>query len=177
MPNRPASRQCDVGLLQMDASSVLRLDNVPANTADAGSANSYAVEVTAGSFAWPHTAPLPLDAQPAKRRCCGRAPAPRRGKQPPNGDTEEGVELAPLDSVQVEESGPAAPTLNDINLKIRAGELICIVGQVASGKSSLLQAILGEMEKRTGPSCGNNVVLWLACLRLTTILAGLVQVL
>lgn len=43
-----------------------------------------------------------------------------------------------------------AGTLRDINLKVRRGELVAIVGMVGSGKSSLLQALLGEMEKRSG---------------------------
>ncbi|CAI2359203.1 unnamed protein product [Moneuplotes crassus] len=35
--------------------------------------------------------------------------------------------------------------LKDINLKIHKGEFICIIGEVGSGKSSLLSAILGDM--------------------------------
>ncbi|VDM22833.1 unnamed protein product, partial [Wuchereria bancrofti] len=41
-------------------------------------------------------------------------------------------------------------TLNNINLKIKKGELVAIVGKVGSGKSSLLSAILGEMDKLDG---------------------------
>ena len=36
-------------------------------------------------------------------------------------------------------------TLSDLQLKVRKGELIAVVGEVGSGKSSLLSAILGEM--------------------------------
>ncbi|WAQ99709.1 MRP1-like protein [Mya arenaria] len=42
------------------------------------------------------------------------------------------------------------PTLKDINLDIEAGGLIAVVGQVGSGKSSLISALLGEMEKING---------------------------
>lgn len=35
--------------------------------------------------------------------------------------------------------------LSDISLKIHKGEFICIIGEVGSGKSSLLSAILGDM--------------------------------
>ncbi|WAR18941.1 MRP1-like protein [Mya arenaria] len=42
------------------------------------------------------------------------------------------------------------PTLNNINLNVDKGEIIAVVGQVGSGKSSLISAILGEMEKRAG---------------------------
>ncbi|XP_038076863.1 ATP-binding cassette sub-family C member 9-like [Patiria miniata] len=38
-----------------------------------------------------------------------------------------------------------APILSDINVEIPAGKLTMVIGQVGSGKSSLLSAILGEM--------------------------------
>lgn len=44
----------------------------------------------------------------------------------------------------------ARPILSNINLKIKTGKLIAIVGQVGSGKSSLLFALLGEMHKYKG---------------------------
>ena len=36
-------------------------------------------------------------------------------------------------------------TLKDIELKVRKGELLMVVGKVGSGKTSLLSAIQGEM--------------------------------
>ncbi|XP_054556333.1 multidrug resistance-associated protein 1-like isoform X3 [Talpa occidentalis] len=42
------------------------------------------------------------------------------------------------------------PVLKDLNIKIPEGALVAIVGQVGSGKSSVLSAILGEMEKLSG---------------------------
>ncbi|KAM9035585.1 ATP-binding cassette sub-family C member 2-like isoform 4-T4 [Sarcophilus harrisii] len=42
------------------------------------------------------------------------------------------------------------PILNDLNIKIPEGTLMAIIGQVGSGKSSVLSAILGEMEKLKG---------------------------
>lgn len=41
-------------------------------------------------------------------------------------------------------------TLQNINLKVRPGELIAIVGQVGSGKSSLLNVILKELRLQEG---------------------------
>ncbi|XP_060602679.1 multidrug resistance-associated protein 1-like isoform X1 [Ruditapes philippinarum] len=41
-------------------------------------------------------------------------------------------------------------TLRRINLNVSEGELIAVVGQVGSGKTSLLSAMLGEMEKIHG---------------------------
>ena len=37
-----------------------------------------------------------------------------------------------------------------INLKIGEGKLVAVVGQVGAGKSSLIAAMLGEMEKVQG---------------------------
>ncbi|KAG0073648.1 hypothetical protein BGZ90_011416 [Linnemannia elongata] len=45
------------------------------------------------------------------------------------------------------------PTLTDINLEFKQGELAAIVGRVGQGKSSLLNAIIGDMYKRQGSVC------------------------
>ncbi|XP_014664888.1 PREDICTED: multidrug resistance-associated protein 1-like [Priapulus caudatus] len=42
------------------------------------------------------------------------------------------------------------PTLSNINLEVKQGSLVAVVGKVASGKSSLVSALLGEMEKLIG---------------------------
>ena len=42
------------------------------------------------------------------------------------------------------------PILENINLEIPQGKLVAIIGQVGSGKSSLLSAVIGEMEKQSG---------------------------
>ncbi|KAK6983295.1 Canalicular multispecific organic anion transporter 2 [Biomphalaria glabrata] len=42
------------------------------------------------------------------------------------------------------------PTLKNINLKLKPGKLVAVVGTVGCGKSSLLSAILGEMNKTKG---------------------------
>ena len=47
------------------------------------------------------------------------------------------------------ENPNASFELNDINLEIEQGQLIAVIGAVGSGKSSLLQAILGEMPRST----------------------------
>ncbi|XP_010717772.1 multidrug resistance-associated protein 1 isoform X1 [Meleagris gallopavo] len=42
------------------------------------------------------------------------------------------------------------PALNSINFTVPEGSLIAVVGQVGCGKSSLLSALLGEMDKKEG---------------------------
>jgi ATP-binding cassette subfamily C (CFTR/MRP) protein 1 len=42
------------------------------------------------------------------------------------------------------------PTLQDIDLHVKKGELMAIIGRVGDGKSSLLSAILGEMTRSDG---------------------------
>jgi ABC-type hemin transport system ATPase subunit len=40
--------------------------------------------------------------------------------------------------------------LYSVNLHVKPGQLVAVVGQVGAGKSSLIQALLGEMEKHGG---------------------------
>ncbi|XP_067675074.1 multidrug resistance-associated protein 1-like [Haliotis asinina] len=47
-------------------------------------------------------------------------------------------------------SSEEGPTLTNVSLEVTEGQLLAIVGQVGSGKSSLVSAILGEMDKLKG---------------------------
>uniref|UniRef100_A0AAY4D3H0 ATP-binding cassette, sub-family C (CFTR/MRP), member 8 n=1 Tax=Denticeps clupeoides TaxID=299321 RepID=A0AAY4D3H0_9TELE len=49
------------------------------------------------------------------------------------------------------------PTLANIDIKIPFGQLTMIVGQVGCGKSSLLLAALGEMQKLSGSNVGKSI--------------------
>lgn len=40
--------------------------------------------------------------------------------------------------------------LENINLSVKPGQMVAVVGQVGDGKSSLLSAILGEIDKIKG---------------------------
>ncbi|XP_058453715.1 multidrug resistance-associated protein 1-like isoform X1 [Malaya genurostris] len=46
--------------------------------------------------------------------------------------------------------GDETPTLKNIHMSLRRGQLSAIVGGVGTGKSSLISALLGEMEKLSG---------------------------
>ncbi|XP_058891574.1 multidrug resistance-associated protein 1-like isoform X2 [Acipenser ruthenus] len=63
--------------------------------------------------------------------------------------------LHPGSSVLVENgtfswSRDGAPCLKRISVSVARGSLVAVVGHVGSGKSSLLSALLGEMEKKNG---------------------------
>ena len=45
------------------------------------------------------------------------------------------------------------PTLSRVNLDVNSGSLTAVVGTVGSGKSSLVSALLGEMEIPAGHVC------------------------
>ncbi|XP_042250798.1 multidrug resistance-associated protein 1-like isoform X4 [Thunnus maccoyii] len=47
-------------------------------------------------------------------------------------------------------SADGPPCLQRINMVVKTGALVAVVGHVGSGKSSLLSAMLGEMERRSG---------------------------
>lgn len=48
------------------------------------------------------------------------------------------------------DSYDGALTLNNINIKVKPGTLVAVVGPVGCGKSSLLSALLGDMYKQSG---------------------------
>ena len=46
--------------------------------------------------------------------------------------------------------GKDTPTIKDVSLDVKKGSLVAIVGEVGSGKTSLLSAMLGEMHRLSG---------------------------
>ena len=62
-------------------------------------------------------------------------------------EMEDGNFLWPI-SNQVEDGKPAVshrPALCDVNLKINPGEIVAVVGSVATGKSALIKSFIGEL--------------------------------
>jgi len=57
---------------------------------------------------------------------------------------------------------PATPTLDKLNIKVKKGELIAVVGKIGSGKSSLISAVLGEIEKLEGDAQVNGNISYVA---------------
>lgn len=70
-------------------------------------------------------------------------PAPGKLSQTPFGQLE-------LKDLTVKVDGRAAPVLDNINLALPAGRVICIIGPSASGKSSLVRAMLDLWPQRVG---------------------------
>ncbi|MED6212272.1 ATP-binding cassette sub- C member 8, partial [Stylosanthes scabra] len=68
-------------------------------------------------------------------------------KQSSDGDN-NGVKIEGGNFTWDQESG--SPTLADVNLEVKWGHKVAVVGPVGGGKSSLLHAILGEIPKISG---------------------------
>ena len=51
---------------------------------------------------------------------------------------------------QARASSRPPPVLQDINLSVRQGDLVCLIGRVGAGKTALLHSILGELVKVEG---------------------------
>ncbi|BGP49528.1 hypothetical protein JCM10450v2_005420 [Rhodotorula kratochvilovae] len=86
-----------------------------------------ALEVKDADFEWESSAPPSADAG---------------GKGKGKGGSNEELEL--------DEKVDPPSRLEGINLEVPKGQLLCIVGSVGSGKSSLLQACIGEMRRTRG---------------------------
>lgn len=61
-----------------------------------------------------------------------------------------------------QDGGPPPEVLQGVDLELPQGSLCCIVGKVGSGKSSLLHAILGEMDRVSGTTETNGVISYAA---------------
>jgi NitT/TauT family transport system ATP-binding protein len=55
-----------------------------------------------------------------------------------------GMPLIRIDNASVAYGSPSVPVLSDIDLQIREGEFVCLLGQTGCGKSTLLRLLLGS---------------------------------
>jgi ABC-type multidrug transport system fused ATPase/permease subunit len=68
-----------------------------------------------------------------------------------SGDLSAGDELVSVSKGEFSwNSSQPEPTLVNINLSVKKGDLVAVVGRVGSGKSSLISATLGEMNRISG---------------------------
>ncbi|CUA66748.1 hypothetical protein RSOLAG22IIIB_00195 [Rhizoctonia solani] len=142
--------------------------------------NKYAVDIR-GTFTWERGG-APQDANPKKgkkataaaKAAAAEAPKPTKeelAKKKADDEAKKAKEkekkkrekerlakkrkgVDPNDSSDEEEHGPEPFRLVDVDLQIRRGAFVGIAGKIGSGKSSLLQAMTGEMRRTTG-----NVIL------------------
>ncbi|KAL5631354.1 hypothetical protein ACGC1H_007018 [Rhizoctonia solani] len=144
------------------------------------SENKYAVDIR-GTFTWERGG-APQDANPKKgkkataaaKAAAAEAPKPTKEELVKKKADDEAKKVKekekkkrekerlakkirgmdPNDSSDEEEHGPEPFRLVDVDLRIRRGAFVGIAGKIGSGKSSLLQAMTGEMRRTTG-----NVIL------------------
>jgi ABC-type multidrug transport system fused ATPase/permease subunit len=130
---------------------------------DAGLEN--ALELDDASFSWDAPPPEPEDGKGKKGNGKGKKSKDAKKekkekgkKRPESRGTGASVSLAP-DSVpgssrastsQEPEKSEKVFKVKKTSLKIPRGQVVAIVGPVGSGKSSLLQGLIGEMRKESG---------------------------
>ncbi|CAL5035557.1 unnamed protein product [Urochloa decumbens] len=135
-------------------------DSAVERVGDAGIGNGeVVVAVRDGVFAW--------DMRGKKERKEGDEDDDMEGEEGEDDDMDHDDNEEGEDSDEGGESGeekdvdvtPVLETvLKEINMEVRKGELVAVVGTVGSGKSSLLSCIMGEMEKVSGTVwvCGST---------------------
>ncbi|KAI0564144.1 ABC transporter [Gracilaria domingensis] len=114
-------------------------------TTSSGDEESVGIEIQDGAFEW---SKLAQDTAVSEKKglfssCLSRPKRNRKSDQTSQNASADANE--PQKHVSVR-----GPILSDINVKLKGGELVAIVGRVGSGKSSLIHAILGEMRKVQG---------------------------
>ncbi|CDZ96537.1 abc transporter [Phaffia rhodozyma] len=110
--------------------------------------SEYAINVSGASFEWDAAAPLEEGTKKNKKSKIGKRKTQGgvsgAGVGPAGSETKEGGE---------EDNGRDKEKpfgLNNVEMRIKRGQLVAVVGAVGSGKSSLLQALIGEMRKTAG---------------------------
>ena len=98
--------------------------------------SEFGVQVVDGNFLW--------EAVPKKEE---EKKVDKKSKNKDKKQVEEEEKLATEDTIAPEE---IQPLLKNLNLKVKKGDLVAIVGSVGSGKSSLLNALIGEMKCLSG---------------------------
>lgn len=106
---------------------VFLADELPEQSIQIVEETKFALEVKNASFEWESSAPLNVT-----------------GKKDTSKNEAEAADKGELD----EQEKPSR--LGDISLQVPKGALVCVVGSVGSGKSSLLQGLVGEMRREKG---------------------------
>lgn len=102
------------------------------------------VEIKNGVFAWETEGP---EIETEKERKVREKAEAKKQKQAEKEALKAGK---PIPEKEVKPEKNYGPTLTDINLTVTRGHMTAIVGRVGQGKTSLLNAIIGDMYKREG---------------------------
>jgi len=108
---------------------VFLADELPEQSIQIVEETKFALEVKNASFEWESSAPIHNKGKKARSK-------------------EEAAAAEKSRSEEKEEEKPSR--LDDISLQVPKGALVCVVGSVGSGKSSLLQGLVGEMRREKG---------------------------
>ncbi|KAJ8086007.1 hypothetical protein PM082_004826 [Marasmius tenuissimus] len=95
---------------------------------------SNAIEVKAATWSWDAPPPEPEDKKALKKAA---AAAKKHGSRPATANEEKPAEFEPF-------------KVKNVSMNIPRGQLVAVVGRVGSGKSSLLQGLIGEMRRTEG---------------------------
>jgi ABC-type polysaccharide/polyol phosphate transport system ATPase subunit len=102
----------------------------------------YALEVKNASWSW-DAPPEQIDNKKKKSKSMDNNRFARKDRK----KNEKTAEKSPEEKAKEEEK---IFKVQDVSFKIPRGELVAVVGPVGSGKSSLLQGLIGEMRQTSG---------------------------
>ena len=124
--------------------------------------SKYAVQVD-GDFAWETSLSLKNGAKEGGKN------GKQRNKSKPDRQGQGQSTVLPTTTTTPPDEATVTATedkpfeLRSLQLKIPKGAFVTIVGRVGSGKSSLLQGMIGEMRKTRGEVCCSVYSFMLAC--------------
>ncbi|DBA85738.1 TPA: hypothetical protein ACH3X1_005304 [Trebouxia sp. C0004] len=104
------------------------------------SGDGHSIVLSGASFAWQPTLGRSRVVSQVRRQDPSRQGHPGR----------QGVLQPLLSDAAQQDVGSSNLVLHEINLTVRSGDLLVVTGEIGAGKSSLLAALLGEMEQRCG---------------------------
>jgi len=121
--------------------------------------DNTAVRVSDASFVWRAKSAKKADEKQGSDDNSKTNTKKKKGDKKKNGP-----ESVPLTSIatDAEQKDDVSFTLKNINLTCKKGQLVAVVGSVGSGKSSLVSAVLGEMEKTQGSLSVSGSVAYVA---------------